>query len=67
MSSIIEATVVDSAGKSHGSFEVEFPEIADDWKSQGPDLSQGSRYVTEPFTNNVFRVTLSVGYVGESV
>lgn len=59
MSSIIEATVVDGAGKGHGSFEVEFPEIA--------DARLGSRYVTEPFTNNVFKVTVEVEYVGATV
>lgn len=67
MGSIIEATVVDGAGKAHGSFAVEFPEIVDDWKMQGPTALRGSRYVTKPFTNNVFKVAVEVEYVGDTV
>lgn len=67
MSSFIEASVVDGAGKSHGSFGIELPEVPESWRLGSPRSHSEFRYVTEPFTDNVFRVTLEVEYVGATV
>lgn len=67
MSSIIEATVVDGAGEEHGSFGIELPEVPDYWRYTTPRSHETYRYVTEPFTDNVFKVTLQVEYVGVTV
>lgn len=67
MSSIIETSVIDGAGKGHGEFSVELPDVPIDWRMHPPGTHKSTRFITEPFTNNVFRVSVEVEYVGESV